>query len=100
MDADALPLLVEMLGAKSEEKQYTAARLLWTLSFDEDVKQRIIAEPGCVDALNELTASQNSGVKKQASGTLWKIQEDQNKKSVEEVEVGTLSTFGSFCNET
>ena len=85
VEAGALPHLVKMLQSKKEDKQYTAARVLWTLCFDDDVKKQIEAEEGCVEALQELSNSENSGVKKQASGTLWKIQEEQNKKGADDM---------------
>ena len=85
MEAGALEHLVVMLQAKDDKKQFAAARLLWTLSFDAQVKQQIIDQPDCVDALTTCSQSDNSGVKKQANGVLWKLKEDENKKTEEEV---------------
>ena len=79
-----------MLESKVEEKQYSAARVLWTLSFDQEVKQSIEQEPGAMENLERLANSTNSGVKKMASGTLWKIRENTNKREA--------STLGKKCN--
>ena len=62
-----------MLRSKAEEKQETAARLVWSLSFNDGVKKKIKEEPGCVEALEDLSKSKNPAVKRQASGALWNL---------------------------
>ena len=59
-----------------------AARTIWNLSFDADVKQKIIEEPGCVSAIEKLANSKNQGVKKMAKGAMWKIKGETHKREV------------------
>ena len=80
-----LPLLVEMMQYKDEEEQLVAAKTVWTLSFDPTVKQRLVEDEGCLQALETLAISENRGVKKMAQGALWKIKEDENKKVADAV---------------
>ena len=85
VDNGALPVLVQMMEYTDEEEQYVAARTVWTLSFDAGVKQRIVEEPGCVVALEKLSISSDSRVRKAAQGCLWKIREDDNKRAASAV---------------
>ena len=69
-----------MMDYTDEEEQLVAARTIWNLSFDKDVKQKIVEEPGCLVALEKLKVSSNTNVKKMASGALWSIRGQNHRK--------------------
>ena len=51
VDAGVLPSLTTMLKSKDEDKEETAAQVVWSLAFDPDAKKKIEAQPGCIEAL-------------------------------------------------
>ena len=73
VDAGILPVLVNMLNSNDVKEHFNAANTLFTLSFDTNVKDAILKEPGCMEALRKATISEDKGVAKQASGAIWKI---------------------------
>lgn len=62
-----------MLQHDDPKEQSTAAKCIWTLSFDKNVRQKIMEQEGLVSALELLAKSEHSEVKKNAQGALWII---------------------------
>ena len=77
VDEGALPLFVQMLQRKKAEEHAASAQCLWTLSFDKDVRQKILDEPGCVDTLETLVESEDKAVRLAAKGALWKLKKEE-----------------------
>ena len=82
VEAGALPIFVRMMQYTDVDEQCSAARALWSMSFDQEVKQKIVEEPQCVETLEKLANSEAAHVRKAAKGALWKL-EDKAEKSHE-----------------
>ncbi|CAH1783289.1 unnamed protein product [Owenia fusiformis] len=76
VECGAIKEFVLMLKSNDTEEQHWAARSLWTLAFDKDVRGEIKATDGCIETLEILKSSENSDVKRSALGALWVINED------------------------
>ena len=85
-EAGALPIFVSMMQYKNVDGQRAAAIALWSLSFDQNVKQKIIEEPQCMETLEKLANSEEDHVRKAAKGALWKLK-DKAEKSQEAAKV-------------
>ena len=81
MDAGALALFTHMMTSTDTEEQMAATKAIWTLSFDSKARTKIKEEPKCVEALESLQKSKNTGVRRQAEGALWIVMEkDQGER--------------------
>ena len=61
-----------MLTNDDASEQNAAGKVIWTLGFDDSAKQKIVEEPGCIEALEKLIEeSDDTSVKQQATGALW-----------------------------
>ena len=78
VDEGALPLFLKMLQHDDVREQSSAARIIWTLSFDKDVRQKIKDFPELVPILEKLTESTNKSLQNNASGALWVIRGDND----------------------
>ncbi|CAH1788063.1 unnamed protein product [Owenia fusiformis] len=78
LEAGAIPALVTMMEAGDDDEKKLAARAIWTMSFHEEIRHQIRGVDGCVTALEELSESWNSDVKRAALGALWEINEKGN----------------------
>ena len=72
-----------MLDSSRPHEQEAAAKALWTIGFDEESREKIKAEPGCVAALERLSDTSKRGVKKCVNGALWVILEKTPPTDVE-----------------
>ena len=72
-----------MLQHPEEEEQVAAARALWTLAFDSDVRKKIQVQEGCLEALQKLTTSERSSVRHMVKGALWVIADDRKPSEYE-----------------
>ena len=79
--AGSLPLLLCMLEAESVEEQGAAAQAIWTLSFDELVRQNMLKDEACLNILKKATQSDREQVHTAAKGALWIIQRTSTSKS-------------------
>ena len=66
-------LFTNMLQYPDEEEQQAAIRVLWTLAFDDKIRDQIHHQEGCVEALEALAKSEVDGVRNAACGALWVI---------------------------
>ncbi|XP_078577148.1 uncharacterized protein LOC144862496 [Branchiostoma floridae x Branchiostoma japonicum] len=73
VDKGALPLLVKVFETGSDLQKVEAANTVWTLAFDDDVREKIKAEPELVPSLERLETSTNESLKSAALGALWVI---------------------------
>ncbi|XP_074661452.1 uncharacterized protein LOC141914074 isoform X2 [Tubulanus polymorphus] len=72
VEADALPILQDMIDSKTASVQRSAVELLWSLAFDSHVKTKILEIDAIVSRLDELSkTSDNQEVKDAATGALW-----------------------------
>lgn len=71
-----------MLQTSDDEEQLAAGKALWTLAFDDGVKQKIIEQPGCLEALEALTTSEKGTVRQTVKGALWVIKAGHKKGKV------------------
>ena len=78
VDEGALPLFLKMLQHDDVREQSSSARIIWTLSFDKDVRQKIKDFPELVPILEKLTESTNKSLQNNASGALWVIRGDND----------------------
>lgn len=73
VEEGAIPLFLLMLQHEDVREQSSAARIVWTLSFDKDVRQKLIESKDLISALEKLTESTNKSVQQNANGSLWII---------------------------
>lgn len=62
-----------MLQHDDVREQSSAGRIIWTLSFDKDVRHKLIENTDLIATLEKLTESTNKSVQQNASGALWII---------------------------
>ncbi len=71
------------------EEQAAAAQAIWTLSFDELVRQSMVKDEPCLNALKKASQSEKEQVYTAAKGALWIIQRTSTSKSKD-------ALFGKF----
>lgn len=81
IDEDSLPLFYRMLQQDDVREQSTAARTLWTLSFDKTVQEKIKGYEGLVPTLEKLQEHSDKSVSKNAKGALWIIKEENEQNT-------------------
>ena len=64
-----------MMEYSDPEENEVAARTVWVLSFKKDIREKIKAEKGLLEALNKLKDSQDKNTRTSAEGALWTINE-------------------------
>ena len=112
MEAGVLPALVKAMNGQNENEQESAAKIVWTLSFGNKTKDTVKISPFfkvkftfplssesefflhvvCIfqvkentdisKALDKLSKSSNKAVVKAASGALWQMKNEPNRKEV------------------
>ena len=78
IEEGALPLFLKMLQHDDVREQSSAARIIWTLSFDKDVRQKIKDFPELVPIIEKLTESTNKSLQTNTTGALWVIRGDND----------------------
>ena len=78
IEEGALALFLKMLQHDDVREQSSAARIIWTLSFDKDVRQKINDFPELVPTLEKLTESTNKSLQTNTTGALWVIRGDND----------------------
>ena len=80
MDSGALPLFVQMMKYEEDaEEQFAAARAIWALAFEDQIKPRIMEEPECMATLELLKENGQGGrVRRAAEGAIWIIKDTAN----------------------
>ena len=73
VDKGVIPVAIKMLATEDTSCHSSACRLLWTLSFDKNVREKIKENSELMELLDGLKTSPDSQVKKNASGALWVI---------------------------
>lgn len=71
MEEGALPLFLKMLQHDDVREQGAAARVVWTLAFDKDVRVKVLENTELISMLEKLTDSTNKSVQTNANGALW-----------------------------
>lgn len=62
-----------MLQHMDPKEQSISAECLWSLSFDRNVRQKVLVFPDLMDALENLKDSENYIVRRNVGGALWLI---------------------------
>lgn len=74
VEGGILPLLIRMLQYDDVREQSSAARILWTLLFDETVREKFVKdEQELATLLENLKDSKDKSVSSNARGALWFI---------------------------
>ena len=79
-----------MLDGDNVEEQTAAAQAIWTLSFDESVRQCMLKDEACLNALKIASQHDREQVYTAAKGALWIIQRTSTNKS--------KTIFCALCN--
>ena len=90
-NAGVIKLLVRVLREKQHQwdrASFWAASALWNLAFDEDVKAKILEEPGVIEALEEARRLCSENTKMKARGALWMLQPQSDEEGAEETSMG------------
>jgi len=90
-NAGVIKLLVRVLREKQHQwdrASFWAASALWNLSFDEDVKVKILEEPGVLEALEEARRLCSENTKMKARGALWMLQPQSDEEGAKETSTG------------
>ncbi|XP_046563254.1 uncharacterized protein LOC124272159 [Haliotis rubra] len=76
VEQGALPLLLKLFKSHNTEEQKEAIESLWVLAFDEDNKQKMMEEPGLMEAVvEEYRSSTDKNIRKPCQGLLWNLRE-------------------------
>lgn len=90
VEGGILPLLIRMLQYDDVREQSSAARILWTLLFDETVREKFVKdEQELATLLENLKDSKDKSVSSNARGALWFI---TGANQVTELDKETLRT--------
>ncbi|XP_052267989.1 uncharacterized protein LOC127869450 isoform X1 [Dreissena polymorpha] len=73
IEEDALPQFIKMLKHEDVREQSSAARIVWTLAFDKDVRQKLVENEELMTLLKKLGDSTNKSLQTNANGALWVI---------------------------
>ena len=96
---DALPHFLAMLNFNLVDEQRAAARAIWNLAFDEEVRKKIKDHPGLVEALEKLAKnSDDEQVRKSCKGALWVIQE-KSRESAAKMEKSESGMYYHCCRK-
>ena len=67
-----------MLKDKFVKEQAISAKVIWLLSFDKDVREKIKSFDGMMECLEDLQKSQNDKVGKYVNGALFVLKEQND----------------------
>ena len=66
-------MFVRMLQHDDVREQGSAARVIWTLAFDKDVRVKLLEHTELITTLEKLCDSTNKSVQTNTNGALWVI---------------------------
>lgn len=97
VDAGALPMLVRCLNERQhqwDKAVFWSAGALWNLAFDEEIRAKILEEPGACDALEEARRLGSENTKMKARGALWMIkgQTEETQHTLSETDLAKLGS--------
>ncbi|XP_071100866.1 uncharacterized protein [Haliotis cracherodii] len=76
VEEGALPLLLELFKSDDTEEEKEAIESMWVLAFDEDNKQRMMEEPGLMEAVvDKYHSSADQDIRKPCQGLLWNLRD-------------------------
>ncbi|XP_055957322.1 uncharacterized protein LOC130010412 isoform X2 [Patella vulgata] len=76
VEKNCLPNMMKIAISKNPKEREIALRCLWTLAFDDDVKKKLVEEPGLIHFLDEKRQSsdgENSDEKITCHNILWTL---------------------------
>ncbi|XP_064596403.1 uncharacterized protein LOC135463013 [Liolophura sinensis] len=76
VEEGALQSFLIMLQHDDIREESMAARAIWTLSFDKNVRQKILEMTELIDMLEKMTQSPDENLSKSCIGALWVIREE------------------------
>lgn len=74
LEAGALPIFEAILNLDKPEEQALTARVLWTMTFDDDVATHVKSSKTLLDRLQMLSKSSDKTVKNNVKGLLYNIE--------------------------
>ncbi|CAG2257469.1 unnamed protein product [Mytilus edulis] len=80
LEAGALPLFEAILNLDKPEEQALTARVLWTMTFDDDVATELKSSSNLLDRLEMLSKSSDKAVKNNVKGLLYNIERISKKE--------------------
>lgn len=80
LEAGALPIFQTILDLDKPEEQALTARVLWTMTFDDDVAKEVKSSKALLDKLEILSKSSDKAVRSNVKGLLYNIEQRCKKK--------------------
>lgn len=80
LEAGAIPIFEAILNLDKPEEQALTARVLWTLTFDDDVATHVKSTKTLLDRLEMLSKSSDKAVKNNVKGLLYNIERISKKE--------------------
>ncbi|CAC5419666.1 unnamed protein product [Mytilus coruscus] len=80
LEAGALPIFQTIFNLDKPEEQTLTARVLWTMTFDDDVAKEVKASKALLDKLEILSKSSDKAVRSNVKGLLYNIDHRCKKK--------------------
>ncbi|XP_076081658.1 uncharacterized protein LOC143052497 isoform X1 [Mytilus galloprovincialis] len=80
LEAGALPIFQTILDLDKPEEQALTARVLWTMTFDDDVAKEVKSSKALLDKLEILSKSSDKAVRSNVKGLLYNIEQRCNNK--------------------
>ncbi|KAK3095310.1 hypothetical protein FSP39_013076, partial [Pinctada imbricata] len=82
IDAESLPIFLDLLKGEFPEEQAIAAKALWNLSFDKDVATKIKEHPEMMESLEKLKSSYDKSVQRNVNGLLFVLKGENDVSKV------------------
>ncbi|XP_032809682.1 uncharacterized protein LOC116942174 [Petromyzon marinus] len=80
-DEGAVPIMVQLMRSGKSKEQRFAAKVVWQISFDEEIRTVLQKDEELLQQLEELSSSQDKDVAAVAEGALWVINNKGSEKS-------------------
>ncbi|CAM9500750.1 unnamed protein product [Lampetra planeri] len=80
-DEGAVPIMVQLMRSGKSKEQRFAAKVVWQISFDEEIRTVLQKDEELLQQLEELSSSQDKDVATVAEGALWVINNKGSEKS-------------------
>ncbi|XP_052084596.1 uncharacterized protein LOC127721827 isoform X2 [Mytilus californianus] len=84
LEAGALPIFQTILDLDKPEEQALTARVLWTMTFDDDVAKEVKSSKALLDKLQILSKSSDKAVRSNVKGLLYNLDHRSKKKAQED----------------
>ncbi|XP_063437363.1 uncharacterized protein LOC134718645 isoform X2 [Mytilus trossulus] len=96
LEAGALPIFQTILDLDKPEEQALTARILWTMTFDDDVAKEVKSSKALLDKLEILSKSSDKAVRSNIKGLLYNIEQRCKKEFKEDHYFAEQKPTGKF----